>query len=352
MPSNAYTLFPSHGFNRHHWYIVAWPEELTANEPLARTILGDDLVLFRTPEGQAVAMEDRCGHRLAPLSLGTIEAGGIRCMYHGVKFDTAGRCTEVPAQAANHPTMCVKSYPLVERDGFVWVWMGPADEADASTILPAPWHHDPNWVPSRGYQFWNAHVSLMADNLLDFGHLPFVHRNTLGSARQADVLTEFTPMAHGVRANRWYLNVAASPFHQSIGNFSGNVDAWHCADYHHPAIMSMDSGSAPTGTGARDKPHGTREGAIEFHHIAALTPQDDDHTHYFWVHWRNFALNDDQMTETIHQNISSAFTEDQAMVEAQHKAIRRGSQTRPMAIEADKGLTMLRSQLAKASRVS
>ena len=352
MATGTQTLFPSHGFSRHHWYVVAWPNELTAQKPLARTVLGDDLVLFRTPEGQAVAMEDRCGHRLAPLSLGRIEAGGIRCMYHGVKFDTAGRCAEVPAQAANHPTMCVKSYPLVERDGFVWVWMGPADEADASQILPAPWEHDPKWAPSRGYLHVNAHMNLMADNLLDFGHLPFVHLNTVGSAQQAAFSTQVTPKPQGLTTDRWYIDVTPSPFHQSVGQFTGNVDAWHCFDWHLPAVMSLDSGSAPTGTGARDKPHGTREGAIEFHHIAALTPQDEDHTHYFWVHWRNFELNSHEMTETVYRNIMAAFAEDQAMVEAQHRAMRRGSHTRPMAIEADKALTMVRAQMNKANRVS
>ena len=107
MTRTHHSLLPAHPFSRQYWYVAAWPHELTAQQPLARTILGDDLVLFRTPEGQAVAMEDRCAHRLAPLSKGRIEAGGIRCMYHGVKFDTQGRCLEVPAQTSAHPTMCV-----------------------------------------------------------------------------------------------------------------------------------------------------------------------------------------------------------------------------------------------------
>jgi vanillate O-demethylase monooxygenase subunit len=75
-------------FIRDAWYVVAWPHELTAERPLARTVLGDDLVLFRTPEGQAVALEDRCAHRLAPLSRGRIESGGIRCLYRTVPGDT------------------------------------------------------------------------------------------------------------------------------------------------------------------------------------------------------------------------------------------------------------------------
>lgn len=337
-------------FIRDAWYVVAWPHELTAERPLARTVLGDDLVLFRTPEGQAVALEDRCAHRLAPLSRGRIESGGIRCLYHGVKFSATGQCLEIPAQPQGHPNMCVRYYPLVERDGFIHVWMGAPDKADPNRVIDASaWSSSPRWRPSRGYLHVNAHVSLIADNLLDFGHLPFVHPNTVGAAQQADFATEVTPLAEGVQTDRWYIDVPASTFHQSVGNFKTRVDAWHCFRWHLPAIMSLDSGSAPTGTGARDKPHGNREGAIEFHHIAALTPQDEDHTHYFWVHWRNFALDDPDMTDVVHRNIMAAFSEDQAMVEAQHAAIRRGSQTVPKAIMADRALTVIRSQLAKRS---
>ena len=134
-------FIPEDFFIRNAWTVAAWPAEITGNQPLARTIMGDDLVLFRTADGTPVALEDRCAHRLAPLSLGKIEADGIRCMYHGVKFDHAGVCIEVPAQAPN-PQMCVKHYPLVEQDGFVWIWMGDSTLADPAKILPAPWHSD------------------------------------------------------------------------------------------------------------------------------------------------------------------------------------------------------------------
>lgn len=340
-------ILPDKFFLREAWYMVAWPHEVSAQTPLARTVLGDDLVLFRTAAGEAVALEDRCAHRLAPLSKGRIEADGIRCMYHGVKFGAAGQCIEIPAQPQGHPNMCVRRYPLVEKDGFLWIWMGVPEKVDPTKIIDAPWAHDPRWVPSQGYLHVHAHMSLVADNLLDFGHLPFVHPNTVGAAQQADFSTQVTPLDEGVQSDRWYIDVPASRFHQSVGRFPGNVDAWHCFRWHLPAVMSLDSGSAPTGTGAKDKPHGTREGAIEFHHIAALTPQDDDHTHYFWIHWRNFEVDNPDMTDIVHRNIMAAFAEDQAMVEAQHKAVRRGSQTVPKAILADKALTIVRQQVLK-----
>ena len=341
-------LLPDPFFIRNAWTVAAWPAEISTAKPLARTIMGDDLVLFRTADGTPVALEDRCAHRLAPLSRGRIELDGIRCMYHGVKFGHAGQCIEVPAQAPN-PQMCVKHYPLVERDGFVWIWMGDPALADAANILPAPWHSDPQWRPSKGYLKVKAHVALVADNLLDFGHLPFVHQNTVGAAGQEAFATEATPRAHGVHTERWYINVPASKFHQQVGKFKGNVDAWHCYDWHLPAIMSLDSGSAPTGTNARGTPHGARTEAIEFHHIAVLTPESADSTHYFWIHWRNFALDDASMEQTVYDNIISAFAEDQAMVEAQHKAVRRGHHTQSRAIGADKALNIIRFKVRKAA---
>lgn len=343
-------LLPENFFIRDAWTVVAWPAEITHEKPLARTVMGDDLVLFRTSSGDAVALEDRCAHRLAPLSAGRIEHDGIRCMYHGVKFSPQGRCIHVPAQDHVNPDMCVRHYPVVQRDGFVWIWMGDPDKADSSAVVPAQWHSDPGWAASCGYLHVNAHMSLVADNLLDFGHLPFVHESTVGSVAQANFATEVKPKPHGVLTERWYIDVQPSKFHQEVGRFKGNVDAWHCYDWHLPAIMSLDSGSAPTGTGARHKPHGTREGAVEFHHIAVLTPEDEDHTHYFWVHWRNFLLDDRSMDQVVYDNIMSAFSEDRAMVEAQHKAVRRGHHTQAKAIAADKALNVVRFQVSRETR--
>ena len=341
-------LLPENFFLRNAWTVAAWPEEITADKPLARTLLNEDVVLFRLPSGKAVALEDRCAHRLAPLSMGRIEADGIRCMYHGVKFDSVGACIDIPAQTKPNPTMCVKHFPLVEQEGFVWIWMGDESLVDVTKIVPAPWHSDPKWRASKGYLEVQAHLALVADNLLDFGHLPFVHANTVGAAAQADFATDVEPLPHGVHADRWYLDVPPSRFHQLVGKFAGNVDAWHCYDWHLPAILSLDSGSAPVGTNARGTPHGERSGAVEFHHVAVLTPKTDDSTHYFWIHWRNFALNDDRMDEQVHTNIMTAFKEDQTMVEAQHRALRRGHSTKPRAIGADKALNVVRFQVQRA----
>ncbi|HLI23240.1 MAG TPA: Rieske 2Fe-2S domain-containing protein, partial [Stellaceae bacterium] len=110
-------------FLRNFWYVAAYAREVGA-APLARTILGEPVLLYRAESGAAVALEDRCCHRNLPLSMGAREGDAIRCGYHGLKFDAQGRCIEIPGQKEIPPDTRVKSYPLVEKFNFVWLWMG------------------------------------------------------------------------------------------------------------------------------------------------------------------------------------------------------------------------------------
>ena len=124
---------------RNSWYVTAWDHEIS-HEPLARTILGEPIVLWRTDDGSAIAFEDRCCHRHAPLSAGKVLGDRLQCGYHGLTFDRTGLCVEVPSQDMVPPAARIKSYPLCERNRWVWIWMGDADEADASLIPDTYWH--------------------------------------------------------------------------------------------------------------------------------------------------------------------------------------------------------------------
>ena len=85
-------------FLRNGWYVAAWNREVTRERPLGRTLLGEPVVLYRRADGTPVALEDRCCHRHAPLSLGTVVGDDLRCGYHGLKFDGCGVCVEIPGQ--------------------------------------------------------------------------------------------------------------------------------------------------------------------------------------------------------------------------------------------------------------
>ncbi|RJG22067.1 Rieske 2Fe-2S domain-containing protein, partial [Massilia cavernae] len=121
-------------FLKNCWYVIGWSHEFPAEDLVARTALGEPLVIYRRTDGTPVVFEDRCCHRLAPLSLGQREGNDLRCMYHGLKFAPSGRCIEIPGQEKVPASYCVRSYPAVERASWLWVWMGDPEAADESLI--------------------------------------------------------------------------------------------------------------------------------------------------------------------------------------------------------------------------
>jgi phenylpropionate dioxygenase-like ring-hydroxylating dioxygenase large terminal subunit len=135
---------------------------------------------------------------------------------------------------------------------------------------------------------YKANYLLVADNLLDFSHLAFVHEKTLGGsakyARQRPLVTR-TPRR--VRVDRWLLDDAAAPFLRTLKSWPGNVDRWNNYDFVLPGILLMDSGSAPTGTGAQE---GNRVDAAEFFGCQAITPETETTSHYFFQQSHHFAL--------------------------------------------------------------
>src|ERR1700759_413051 len=111
------------------WYAAAWSHEIRS-ELAARTICDKDVVLYRGSDGGVVALEDACWHRLLPLSLGRLKGDEVVCGYHGLVFNSAGRCTYMPAQKTINPSAAVRSYPVVERHQMVWIWPGDPALAD------------------------------------------------------------------------------------------------------------------------------------------------------------------------------------------------------------------------------
>ncbi len=162
-------------------YVAAWSHEIQANHLLPRTITQIPLLFWRDQSGRVVALADRCCHRAAPLSKGRLEGDRIRCMYHGLLFDTTGKCVEIPSQEFIPPAAKVRAYPVVERYKWIWVWMGDIDRADPSLIPDTHYLDDAGWRGTPGYMYYDANYLLITDNLLDFSHLSYVHESTLAA---------------------------------------------------------------------------------------------------------------------------------------------------------------------------
>lgn len=339
-------------FIRNCWYVAAWDHEIPAQGLLARTLLGEPVLLYRDTQGRAVALEDRCCHRAAPLSLGRHEGDCVRCMYHGMKFDPSGACVDIPGQEVIPAKACVRSYPLVERDRLVWIWMGEPSRADAADIADFFWHASPQWRMKPGYLHYQANYQLIVDNLLDFSHLAFVHPTTLGTQSAAELKPSIVrnPEGNGtLTISRWYLNDEMPNLHKRVARFEGKVDRWQLYQWSPPALLRMDAGSAPAGTGA---PEGTRvPQALQFRHTSIQTPETETTSHYWFCQARNFELDNAAMTEQIFADVVVAFEEDRRMIEGQQKVLRQLPGRPMIPIAADAGLNQARwllDRMAKA----
>ena len=167
-------------FLKNAWYVAAGAAEV-GQAPLGRVILNEPIVLYRADSG-AVAFEDRCCHRRAPLSKGRVEGNALRCGYHGLLFNPAGECIEVPGQSRVPRSARVRVYPICEKHRWIWIWMGDPAQADPA-LIPDLHHNDaPGWKATGGHLVVSADYRYLVDNLMDLSHLAFVHANSIGSS--------------------------------------------------------------------------------------------------------------------------------------------------------------------------
>jgi phenylpropionate dioxygenase-like ring-hydroxylating dioxygenase large terminal subunit len=152
---------------------VARSDEVT--DQLQGVVLwGEAIVLFRDAEGKLQALEDRCPHRQVKLSQGEVINGEMECIYHGWRFDAAGHCTHVPYLADNQklPTCTIKTYPVQELDGFVWLFPGDRTLLETHNIQPLglpEWNHL-NYIATVSIIDVEAHYSFLIENLMDMYH--------------------------------------------------------------------------------------------------------------------------------------------------------------------------------------
>ena len=160
---------------REFWYIAAESRSLK-RAPLASVMMGESVVLFRNDEGRVGALEDRCAHRNAPLSAGRVSNNCIECPYHGWRYDGQGSCMHIPSlgEGARLPRHTVRSYPVQEQDGYVWVYMGE----DVPTIAPFKFPHvdEQRWSTFRMRTRFQTDVEACLENFLDCPHTAYVHK--------------------------------------------------------------------------------------------------------------------------------------------------------------------------------
>ena len=175
-------------FVRNLWYVAAWSHEVPPDQPRGVRVTGEPIALYRRRDGTVVALEDRCPHRHAPLSLGRIEGDDLRCMYHGLRFRCDGVCVEVPGSTRVPPRLAARSFPVVERSSWIWVWPGDPAKADPALVPEAFGLDNPEWVMRASAMDYEADYQLLNDNLCDLSHLDFVHETHAGRIDRREVV--------------------------------------------------------------------------------------------------------------------------------------------------------------------
>lgn len=311
------------------WYVAAWTHEIEPGRIHARTIIDQPLVLYVTSGGTIVALEDRCPHRFAPLSLGRLEGDHLRCMYHGLKFAPDGACVEIPGQKLIPAGACVRRYPLEIVGSWVWVWMGDPAKADRTQIPPSLSLDDPAYRLQAGQLDFDAHYLLIDDNLLDLSHLSFAHEKTLGldMPQWADLRPRMSPLERGLRFQRWHTGHRPRGFMKKLGEA---VDVWTTYDFLFPGVFLQRTVFYPAGTAERS---GQREpvGDALFYRVdeQAVTPIGQRTSRYFYAVGTRAEDIDPGKLERLYAVTTTAFHEDKTIIEAQQKLIDREPE-RPM----------------------
>ena len=216
-------------FPKNTWYVACTPDEIE-NKPLGRTICNEKIAFFRGKEGVVAAVEDFCPHRGAALSLGHVHEGNLVCGYHGLVMGCDGKTVAMPMQrVGGFP--CIKSYPVIERHGFIWVWPGEAELADETLIPDLHWANSSDWAYGGGLYHVNSDYQLMIDNLMDLTHETYVHSDSIGQ-EEIDETPVKTVVEDGiVKTSRFMDKIEAPPFWQAAMKAAGldptqPVDRW------------------------------------------------------------------------------------------------------------------------------
>lgn len=330
---------------RNCWYVAAWSHELGQGQPIARRIIDEPLVLYRKPDGAVVALQDRCCHRHAPLSLGQVEGASLRCMYHGLLFSPEGLCTEIPGQSVIPPQARVRAFPTLERHSWLWVWMGEANKADPALIPPAVGLDDPAWTLRSGQIDYEASYVLVNDNLTDFSHLSYVHKNSFGADEQwARKLPRISRFERGIHVERWVKDL--KPLIRStpeLNDPAARVDNWSSYDYWAPGVLLLGSATYPGGTADRlQEAAPTAEPLMRTFSSQAITPVSATRSRYFFSWGLPTAPGSDATAEGMLEVARRAFEEDRLIIEAQQRVINECGEETMLAIAADAGPLRMR----------
>ena len=190
----------------------------------------------------------KSGHCIGPLvSLGHLKGDEVVCGYHGLVFNSAGRCTYMPAQETINPSACVRAYPVVERYRLLWVWMGDPALADPEKVPDFHWNSDPPWAGEGGtFYSLQCDYRLVIDNLMDLTHETYAHAGSIGDEAITRTQFEVTHTDRKATVTRWMENIEPPPFWARLLGKPGHVDRWQIIHFEALCVVAGDVSVAPT----------------------------------------------------------------------------------------------------------
>lgn len=258
---------------RDQFHVVAESADVTAQSTHPVRLLGAELVLWRDVDGTVIAAPDRCPHREAPLSLGTVRDGRLACCYHGWTFGAGGRCEMIPSSGPGRPVPPAAHLPtatVVERFGLVWLCPGsPRGDVPVIAVDDDPAYRRINTGVAR----WRTSALRMTDNFLDIAHFPWVHAGTFGRQDQTEVPgIELGPLDDG-----WY----GYAYEVDAGNEGAAAASGQDGSVVHRAMT--------TGFWLPFSVRSTIRYDTGLEHVILLcsTPVDEDTALFTFVVWRN-----------------------------------------------------------------
>ena len=204
----------------------------------------------------------------------------------------------------------VVSYPVVEQDSFVWVWVGDPALADPDNVPRARHMDSPDWTTVCGMEPIDADYGLLVDNLLDLSHETYLHGGYIGTPEVAEtpITTEVDEGAGIVRVSRHMDDAECPPFYASSTGIEGRITRWQDIEYFAPCLYLLHSRVAPVGV--LPEPDGSDPGGFHTEVTYAITPSGDGKVYDFWAVSRDWATDDDEVTEFLRGNNHTVVMQD------------------------------------------
>jgi phenylpropionate dioxygenase-like ring-hydroxylating dioxygenase large terminal subunit len=327
------------------WYAAALSSEVKRGSLFSRKILNTSTLIYRCSNGEPVAMRDRCPHRFAPLSAGKLNNDEVTCIYHGLKFSSKGDCIANPHGNGRTPsTTRVRTFPIVERDGFLWLWPGDPEKADESLIMNCGLlSNNPSSSVSFAYMHNEANYELLADNIMDLSHIDHLHGPLINTGgKLSPLIPEVTKEEDGVRIRwDWLAEPAMLMLAEHLTESTAPAKQFFDVKWQAPSNLFLQVGALQDGEDFYN------DGIVSYaYHV--MTPETNVSSHYFYASTRNYKMDDDRYNRDKLQNMIETFsTEDKPIIEAQQKEMGTSDlwEQKPALLSCDVGAVQVRRTL-------